>query len=329
MEREITMTTYIVRRLIQTVMMLIVLSYVCFSLMALMPGDPVELMIQSNPKITSADVARLRTLYGLDQPGYVRYGNWVKSLASGDLGYSRTYRIPVAEFMPTRLMNTFILSFASLVVAILVSIPLGVYTALRPNSKFDYIVNFFAFAGISVPSFWLGIMLILFLAVFVGWFPAGGTSTPGMENADILSLSLDRLKYLVLPTISLAYMEVGTFLRYTRSAMMEAMRGDYIRTARAKGLSRREVVWGHGFRNAVLSLITIITLSFSGVFSGAMITETVFSYQGVGKLVYDAIIGNDFNVAMVSFMISVAMVLLFNLIADILYAFADPIISFK
>ncbi len=323
------MTTYIVRRLIQTVIMLVALSYVCFTLMALMPGDPVELMVQSNPHITSADVARLRSLYGLDQPSYVRYGNWVKTIASGELGYSRTYRIPISEFMPARLMNTFILSMASILVALLVSIPLGVYTALRPNTKFDYIVNFFAFAGISVPSFWLGIMLILIFSVFFGWFPAGGTTTAGIENSDIFTLTVDRLKYLILPTISLAYMEIGTFLRYTRSAMMESMRGDYIRTAKAKGLARKEIVWGHGFRNALLSLITIVTLSLSDVFSGALITETVFSYQGVGKLVYDATIGNDFNVAMVSFMISVGMVLLFSLIADILYAFADPRISYN
>jgi peptide/nickel transport system permease protein len=322
------MTTYILRRLIQTVIMLVVLSYVCYTLMTLMPGDPVELMIQSNPKITSADIQRLRSLYGLDQPSYVRYANWIKTLASGDLGYSRTYRIPVSEMMGPRLLNTFILSFASIVLSLLISIPLGVFTALRPNTKWDYFINFFAFAGISVPSFWLGIVLILVFSVYFGWFPAGGTTTAGFDDAGFAATIMDRLKYLVLPTISLAYMEMGTFLRFTRSAMMEAMRGDYIRTAKAKGLARSATVWLHGFRNALLSLITIVTLSFSGVFSGALITETVFSYQGVGKLVYDATIGNDFNVAMVSFMISVAMVLLFNLLADILYGFADPRISF-
>ncbi len=323
------MTVYIVRRLMQTIVMLVVLSYLCFTLMALMPGDPVELMTQSNPHVTSADVARLKALYGLDQPSHIRYFNWVKAVLSGDLGYSRVYRIPVTEFMPARLMNTFILSMTSILVALAISIPLGVYTALRPNTKFDYIVNFFAFSGISVPSFWLGIMLILIFAVFLGWFPAGGTTTAGLENASILTVGLDRLKYLVLPTVSLAYMEMGTFLRFTRSAMMESMRGDYIRTAKAKGLTRRKVIWHHGFRNALLSLITIVTLSLSDVFSGALITETVFSYHGVGKLVYDATTGNDFNVAMVSFVISVSMVLLFSLIADILYAFADPRISYK
>jgi len=322
------MTTFVVRRLLQTVMMLALLSYFCFTLMTLMPGDPVELMVQSNPKIRAEDVARLRALYGLDQPSYIRYFNWAKTIGSGDLGYSRTYRIPVSELMGPRLMNTFILSIASLILSLAVAIPLGVFTALRAGTKWDYIINFFAFAGISVPSFWLGIILIIVFSVQMGWFPAGGTITAGIEGTGFWTELLDRAKYLILPTLALAYMEVGTFLRFTRSAMLEAMRGDYIRTAKAKGLSRKATVWGHGFRNALLNLITIVTLSFSTVFSGALITETLFSYQGVGKLVYDSTIGNDFNVAMVSFMISVAMVLIFNLIADILYGFVDPRISY-
>jgi peptide/nickel transport system permease protein len=323
------MTTYIVRRLIQTLVMIGMLSYFCFTLMALMPGDPVELMIQSNPKIRSEDIARLKALYGLDQPSYVRYGNWAKTILAGDLGYSRTYRVPVSELMGPRLWNTFVLSLASLVVSLAISIPLGVFTALRAGTKWDYAINFFAFAGISVPSFWLGIILIIVFSVGLHWFPAGGTVTAGLEDADLFSAIIDRMKYATLPTLALAYMEVGTFLRFTRSAMLEAMRGDYIRTAKAKGLSRRATIWGHGFRNALLNLITVVTLSFSGVFSGALITETLFSYQGVGKLVYDSTIGNDFNVAMVAFMISVTMVLIFNLIADILYGFADPRISFS
>lgn len=323
------MTTYIIRRLIQTVVVIVLLSYVCFSLMALMPGDPVELMIQSNPKITSEDVARLRALYGLDQPSYVRYMNWVKTITAGDLGYSRTYRIPVAELMGPKLLNTFYLSLASLLLSILIAVPLGVFSALRAGSKTDYTINFFAFAGISVPSFWLAIMLILIFSVYFKIFPAGGTFTIGIDETQTWDFFLDRLKYLVLPTISLAYLQIGRFLRFTRSAMLEAMRNDYIRTAKAKGLSMSKVVWAHGFRNALIPLITILALSFSSLFSGALITETVFAYQGVGKLVYDSIMGNDFNVAMVSFIISVAMVLFFNLVADILYGVVDPRISYK
>jgi peptide/nickel transport system permease protein len=322
------MTTFILRRLIQTALVIAILSYVCFSLMTLMPGDPVELMIQSNPKITSEDVARLREMYGLDQPSYVRYFNWVSTILQGDLGYSRTYRIPVSELMGPKLVNTFFLSICSLALSILIAIPLGVLAALRQGSKLDYGINFFAFAGISVPSFWLAIMLILIFSVNFKLLPAGGTFTIGNEEAQGLAAIGDRLKYLILPTLSLSYLQMGRFLRFTRSAMLEVMRNDYIRTAKAKGLARSQIIWKHGFRNALIPLITILALSFSSLFSGALITETVFAYQGVGKLVYDSIIGNDFNVAMISFMISVSMVLLFNLIADILYGVADPRISY-
>lgn len=323
------MTTFIIRRLIQTAVVIVLLSYFCFVIMTLMPGDPVELMIQSNPRITTADVARLRSLYGLDQPSYVRYANWAKTILSGDLGYSRTYRVPVSELMAPRLLNTFILSLSALFLSLLIAIPLGVITALKAGTKWDYFLNFFAFAGISVPSFWLGIVLIILFAVYFQILPAGGTATPGMDGAPFIDQALDRIKYLILPVAALSYLEIGSFLRFTRSAMLEAMRGDYVRTAKAKGLSRMKVIWQHGFRNALIPLITIITLNFSAVFSGATITETVFAYQGVGKLVYDSIIGNDFNVAMISFMISVSMVLIFNLFADILYGVADPRISYE
>lgn len=322
------MTNYILRRLLQTLIVIVLLSYFCFYLMTLMPGDPVELMIQSNPKITSEDVTRLRAMYGLDQPAYQRYWSWVTTLASGDLGYSRTYRVPVSEILGPRLWNTFILSSCALILALLIAVPLGVLCALRPNSKFDYIANLFAFTGVSAPSFWLGMMLILVFAVNLRLLPAGQTYTIGQEFGWWENI-LDRAYYLVLPVVTLAYLQIGVFLRFTRSSMLEAMRNDYVRTARAKGLASSSVIWGHGFRNALLPLITILALSISSVFSGATITETVFAYQGVGRLVYESIIGNDFNVAMVSFMISVTMVLIFNLVADILYGFADPRISYR
>lgn len=322
------MTTYIIRRLIQMMAVVLILSYFCFYVMTLMPGDPVELMIQSNPKVTSEDVARLRELYGLDQPAYKRYLSWASAVVQGDLGYSRTYRIPVTELIGSKLINTFVLSMASLVLSLIIAIPLGILSALRAGSKLDYSLNFVAFAGISMPTFWLAIVLILTFSVWMNLLPAGGTYTIGMD-LNGFDLVWDRIKYLILPTICLTTISVGTFVRYTRSAMLEALRNDYIRTAKAKGLSRSVVIWKHGFRNALLPLITIIALSFSSVFSGALITESVFAYQGVGKLVYESIVANDFNVAMVSFIISVTMVLIMNTVADILYGYADPRISFK
>lgn len=321
------MGSFILRRLIQTFVVIGALSFFCFYLMTLMPGDPVDMMISSNPNMTSADVERLRSLYGLDQPVYKRYINWVGTLMQGDLGYSRTYRVPVGEILGPRLWNTFILSGLSLFFSLVVAIPLGIFAALNQGKRVDYFINFFAFAGISIPSFWLAIVLILVFAVGLQWFPASGTMSVGVEMGLMEGL-MDRLRHLILPSLSLSFMSIGTFVRFTRSSMLEAMRNDYIRTARAKGLSRRNVIIYHGFRNALLPLITVVALSFSTLFSGAVITETVFAYQGVGQLVLASIQSNDFNVAMVSFMISVSMVLLMNLAADLLYGVADPRITY-
>ncbi|AHZ84731.1 ABC transporter permease [Bdellovibrio bacteriovorus] len=323
------MTTFITRRILQTLAVIVILSYVCFYLMSLMPGDPVDMMVASNPKITAEDVARLKSLYGLDQPVYKRYASWMGSILQGDLGYSRTYRVPVQELMGPRLWNTFLLSAISLILSIGIAIPLGVISALKPGSRTDYIVNLFSFGGISIPSFWLAIVLIILFAVKFPILPAGGTQTIGASDLGLWADIKDRSIYLILPVLSLSIQQIGRFSRFTRSAMLEAMRNDFIRTARAKGLSRKTVIWQHGFRNALIPLITILALSFSGLFSGAILTETVFAYQGVGKLVYDSIIGNDYNVAMISFVISVSMVLLMNLVADIMYGFADPRISYQ
>lgn len=323
------MINFILRRIVQTLVVIVILSYVCFGLMSLMPGDPVEMMISANPKITAADVTRLRSFYGLDQPIYKRYFNWVSDIAQGELGYSRTYRIPVTEMMGPALTYTFILSAASLTFSLLVAIPLGIMCALKPNSKLDYTVNLFSFAGISVPSFWLGIVLIIIFAVNLKWLPAGGFQTTGMEYDTYWDEFVDHLKFLILPVLSLSIQSIGRFSRFTRSSMLEAMRNDFIRTAKAKGLTRSVVVWRHGFRNALIPLITIVALSLSSVFSGALITETLFAYPGVGRLIYSSIMGNDYNVAMVSFVISVSMVLLMNLVADLLYGVVDPRVSYK
>lgn len=323
------MTSYILRRIIQTLAVVVILSYVCFNLMTLMPGDPVELMISANPKITPEDVARLREFYGLDQPSYKRYMNWVNDIRHGELGYSRTYRIPVTEMLMPALKATATLSLLSLGLSLLIAIPIGIMCALKPNSKLDYFVNLFNFAGISMPSFFLGIILIIIFAVWLGLLPAGGYQTTGMVYESWLQEMLDKGKYLILPVVSLSVQSIGYFARFARSAMMEAMRNDFIRTARAKGLSEKVVIWRHGFRNALIPLITVIAISFSAVFSGALITESLFAYPGIGRMLFTSIIGNDFNVAMISFIISIVMVLVMSLIADLLYGVADPRITYK
>ena len=322
------MTGFVLRRLAQTVIVIALLSFFCYFLMTLMPGDPIDEMVAANPTMTAEDAQRLRELHGLDQPAYKRYWNWVKMIAGGDLGYSRTYRVPVSEILGRSLLNTSLLAGSALVLSLLVAVPLGVWAALRKGSKVDYLVNLFAFAGISVPSFWIAIVLILAFAVYLPLFPAGGTASIDFGMTPMESV-VDRARHLVLPVLSLSFLSIGTFVRYTRAAMIEAMSNDYIRTARAKGLSWDRVLIVHGFRNALIPLITIVALSFSTLFSGAIITETVFAYDGVGRLVFLSIQRNDFNVAMIAFMISVSWVLLMNFVADLLYGLADPRITYS
>jgi peptide/nickel transport system permease protein len=321
------MRVFIFRRIAHTLALIVVLSYVCFNLVSLMPGDPLELMIASNPKITSEDVLRLKEIYGLDQPAYKRYLNWARTILQGDLGYSRTYKIPVSELMAPRLINTFILSLLSLSFSLLIAIPLGIFSAVKPGGKLDTMANLFSFAGISVPSFWLGLILIIIFAVMLQWLPAGGTQTLGSVEWGCWRQIGDRLTYLALPVLSLSLQQTGKFFRFIRSGMIEVLSQDYIRTAKAKGLLPWTILWKHAFRNTLIPLITVVALSLSGIFSGAVLTEMVFAYQGIGKLVYDSIMANDTNVAMVSFIISVSMVLLMNLLADILYGYADPRVS--
>jgi peptide/nickel transport system permease protein len=323
------MLNYISRRTLQLVIVLFLLSFVCYALMSLMPGDPVDIMISSNPKITSQDVERLRKMYDLDKPMYSRYANWIKTSLSGDLGYSRTYRVPVSELLGPRLFNTFLLSGAALILSFAISLPLGIYAALKKGGKLDYFLNLFAFAGISVPSFWLAIIFIIIFSVQFKIFPAGGTFSVGVGELQGIDFVLDRIKYLILPTLSLSALQIGSFVRYTRSAMIEVMSQDYIRTARAKGLDFKKIVYLHALKNAMIPIITVFSISAASIFSGTIITETVFGYQGIGRLVYDSIIANDFNVAMISFIISIFMVLVMNLLADVAYAFVDPRIRYK
>lgn len=323
------MINYIFRRLFQLLIVLSILSFVCYSLMTLMPGDPLDIMISSNPKITAEDIARLKSMYGLDLPVYERYWNWVTDLLGGDMGYSRTYKVPTWEILKPRLINTFFLTFSSLVLSLLIAVPIGVISAVKKGSKLDYYSNLMAFAGISVPSFFLAIILIIIFAVKLNWLPAGGTYTINEVELTGWAFIKDRIYYLILPTLSLMFLQMGQFVRYTRSAMLEVLKQDYIRTARSKGIPYRKVIGIHALKNAVIPLITVTSISFGFLFSGAIITETIFAYQGVGRLVYDSIMGNDYNVAMIAFIISIGMVLLMNLIADILYAVSDPRISYQ
>ena len=322
------MTRYIIGRLLESVLVLALMSFVIYALIALMPGDPIDIMVQSNPDLTPEDAARLKALYGLDKPIFERYWNWLSAAMQGDFGYSRIHSRPVLEVMGPRLANTGLLMGLALLLSLAIALPVGIYSALRPYSASDYAINFVALAGISVPVFWLALMLIVVFAVTLNWLPAGGMETIG-GDAEGLAWVLDRARYLVLPVIALSVASIGGLTRYVRAAMMEVMRQDYIRTARAKGASRARIVLRHALRNAMIPVVTILALSFGTLFSGALITETMFSYLGMGKLIYDSIIGNDYNMALVSLMFATALVLASNLLADLCYAWLDPRVSYR
>jgi len=320
------MYQFIARRLLSTIPVLVIVAVLVFMLLRLTPGDPAAIL--AGDAASTEQIEGIRETLGLDRPLPVQFGIWVGQLLRGDLGESYYYKVRVTELIAQRLEPTLSLAVLTIIIAILVAVPLGIWAALRKGGRVDYFVNLFAFAGISVPSFWIAIVLILVFAVYLPLFPAGGTASIDFGMTPMESV-IDRARHLVLPVLSLSFLSIGTFVRYTRAAMIEAMSNDYIRTARAKGLSWERVLFVHGFRNALIPLITIVTLSFSTLFSGAIITETVFAYDGVGRLVFLSIQRNDFNVAMVAFMISVSWVLLMNFAADLLYGLADPRITYS
>lgn len=302
---------------LQSLVVIVIMSFVIYALIGLMPGDPIDLMISANPNMTAADAAALRAIYGLDLPIYERYWNWLTAALRGDLGYSRLFGQPVLDVLLPALGNTIILMGTAFTLAVMVAIPIGTLAASRPRSALDYGINLYAFAGISIPSFWLALMLIIIFSVFLGWLPAGGIAG---ANAGFL----EYVSYMVLPVLTIATLSIGSYTRYTRSSMLETLRHDYIRTARAKGASRRRVVWKHALRNALIPVVTILALDFGYLFSGALVTETIFSWPGMGKLIFDAVMGNDFNLALVALLFATALVLIANLLADICYALLDP-----
>jgi peptide/nickel transport system permease protein len=316
------MTRFVIQRLAETALVLFLMSFLIYGLIGLMPGDPVDLMVSANPDLTPADAARLKALYGLDQPIAVRYWNWLGAALSGDLGYSRLFAQPVMQILLPRLANTVVLMGVSFALALAVALPLGLIAAVRPRSALDNIINLGAFAGISIPPFWLAILLIILFSVTLGWLPAGGMG----DKADGFWA---RTSHLILPVATLTLATVGGIVRFVRAAMMEALRQDYIRTARAKGVSYPRVVLGHALRNAMIPVVTILALNFGALFSGALITETMFGWLGMGKTIYDAIMGNDFNLALVGLLFATLTTLLANLVADLAYAWLDPRISYR
>jgi peptide/nickel transport system permease protein len=309
--------TFVASRLAQTVIVLLLMSLAVYLLIGLMPGDPVDLMIAGDPRLTPEDIVRLRAVYGLDQPLWSRYLAWLGNALSGDLGASRLYARPVLDVMGPFFVNTAVLMGAAFVLSVILAVPLGVWAAKRPGSLVDRAANAFAFVGISMPVFWLGLALIIVFSVLLTWLPASGTGRSGAG-------AFDSLRHLMLPVITLTIHETGVLLRYVRSSLIETLRLDFVRAIRAKGASDNWVLWRHALPNAMLPVVTIVALSFGGLFSGALVTETIFAYPGMGRMIYDSVMGNDFNLALAGLLIATALTLAANLAADLLYAWLDP-----
>ena len=310
-------------RLVEIAAMLVLMSLVIYALIGLMPGDPIDLMRQADPRISTADVARLKAVYGLDQPLFARYLGWAHQALAGDLGYSRLFAAPVRSALVPRLGNSLLLMGSSFLLALALALVLGTAAARRPNSRLDAGVNLVCFAGVSMPTFWLALILILVFAAGLGWLPASGIATAGTSDL------ADRLRHLVLPVATLTLASIGGYTRYVRAAMREALAQDHIRTARAKGASEARVILHHALRSALIPVTTILALSFGGLVSGALVTETMFAYPGMGKLIFDAVMGNDYNLALAALLLATVVTMLANLAADLAYGWLDPRVSYR
>lgn len=320
------MSRYLAARAVQTVVTLALMSLVVFVLIGLMPGDPIDMMISGDPTMTSDDAARLRAAYGLDKPLLDRYAAWALQAVQGNFGYSRSFNQPVLTVLWPRLLNTLLLAGMAFVLSVAIALPLGIWAAAHPRSRADYVINLLCFAGISAPPFWLALLLITMFAVGLGWLPAGGMADvrPGASWSDALA---NHVRHLILPVLTLMLVQLGSYTRFMRGAMIEALRQDYVRTARAKGASERTVLWRHAFANALAPVLTVLALSFGGLVSGALITETMFAWPGMGKAIYQAILDNDYNLALVGLLVATMATIAGNLFADLAYAWVDPRVS--
>jgi peptide/nickel transport system permease protein len=312
------MSAFLARRALQSLVVLAVMSFVIYALIGLMPGDPVDMMAAGNPGITPAVMAQLRALYGIDQPIWMRYGHWLLAALHGDLGYSRLHGLPVLRVLGPALLQTCKLMLSSFALAVVVAFTLGTLAAIRAGGLVDALVSVFALAGVSVPVFWLALILILLFAVTLHWLPASGISGVGAGGL------FDQMRHLVLPVATLGLATAGEFTRYVRASMIEVLRMEFVRTARAKGAKEPRVLLVHAIRNAMIPVVTVLALSFGGLFSGALITETMFGQPGMGKLIVDAVMGNDYNLALTGLLFATGVTLLANLVADLAYVWLDP-----
>jgi peptide/nickel transport system permease protein len=321
------MFAYIVRKTVFSIVVLFFSSIVIFGLVALGPNPLTELKL--NPRVTQSDIERINAEYGLDQPLPVQYGIWIRDIVlHGDFGESFKQNTSVNSIIVLRIWPTVLLMGASLIVTVLIAIPFGIYSAIKKYSALDNAGTFLSFVGYSMPTFWLGLILQLVLGVYLtSWAGYRIFFISGMSSANGGGV-VDLLQHLALPVITLSVISVAEFSRFQRSAMLDVLASDYLRTARAKGLSQRVVYLKHALRNAMLPTVTLVALSIGLIFGGAVITETVFAWPGLGFLLFDSLNKGDFNVARALLLIGAALIVFCNLLADIAYSLVDPRVRF-
>jgi peptide/nickel transport system permease protein len=320
------MGKFLIRRLLQSVPVFFGITIIVFALINIVPGDPTAELAFSDPNIKPEDIARIRASLDLDKSIPERYLIFMqKFLLQGDLGTSYIQRgVKVSEMIIERLPKTLLLTVTALLLALVLAVPMGVFSAVKQHSWFDNGATLISTAGVAIPSFWFAILMILVFAVELRWFPSGGIYDLRKGTIEVG----DVVWHLVMPAFTLAFLNIAVWNRYIRASMLEVIRQDYVRTARAKGLRERFVVFKHALRNALIPFATLLGLSLPGLIGGALIIETIFSWAGMGRLAYDAAIKRDYPVIMGVVMMASVLTIFGNLMADIAYGFLDPRIRY-
>jgi len=308
-------TKYFVKRIIQVIPTLLFVLVTVFLIMKMIPGDPA--MVLLGPEARAEDIARFRSQLGLDKPVLVQFFLYLKRVLSGNLGRSLIYKQDVLSLILERFPTTLVLSISALFIAVVIGIPFGILAATKHNTITDLIITILALIGISIPIFWFGMMLIILFSLKLGWLPAVGLGSIRNGLWDVLS-------HLILPSLALGLLSTGTIARFTRSSMLEVLRQDYIRTARAKGLKKTLVLYRHALRNALIPVITVIGLQLGNLLAGAVLTETVFALPGLGKLMVDGIFRRDYLLVQGEVLFIAVLYIFVNLLVDITYAFVNP-----
>ena len=319
------MTQYLIRRLLIAIPSLLGISVILFTVLALAPGDPFE-ELATNPAIPPEVRMALRASLGIDDPVHIRYFRWLSSMLQGEWGFSFVSRVDVDQLILQRLPTTLVVIGASQILALAIALPVGIMAATRPYSVFDQVANTLAFVGFSLPTFFTGLLLIMFFSIYLGWLPF-------VYRADIAASGWQwwwaHIKQTIMPVLVLGLFQGAAWTRFVRSAVLDVVRLDYVTTARAKGIPERRVVNRHVVRNALIPVVTLVALQMPAVFGGAIVTEQIFRVPGIGSLLISAVLSNDTPVIMAVTFVFACLVIFFNLLADVLYGWLDPRISYS